>query len=175
MKLAVHEASARMSSFNFYAYVNRTERKQKQSSDRCVFSLLQDLGQSTNLSLEDKAQLFSAKLSESMHRSRMQYRIQGSRMLTGGKSLFVNLPDKLQEVCQSKERRLSLSPSCSAVCMSFFARLIHSFSHSFNFSDYPHRSMIPWKHADPPTLTRHHRQAFQNKSLLSRRINISRQ
>ena len=33
-----------------------------------------------------------------MHRSRMQYRIQGSRMLTGGKSLFLNLPDKLQEV-----------------------------------------------------------------------------
>ena len=43
--------------------------------------------------------MFSAKLSESMHRSRMQYRIQGARMLTGGKSLFVNLPDKLQEVC----------------------------------------------------------------------------
>lgn len=35
-----------------------------------------------------------------MHRSRMQYRIQGARMLTGGKSLFLNLPDKLQEVCQ---------------------------------------------------------------------------
>ena len=70
---------------------------------------MQDLGQSTNLSLEDKAQLFSAKLSESMHRSRMQYRIQGSRMLTGGKSLFVNLPDKLQEVCPSNELRLSLS------------------------------------------------------------------
>ena len=34
-----------------------------------------------------------------MHRSRMQYRIEGARMLTGGKSLFVNLPDKLQEVC----------------------------------------------------------------------------
>lgn len=33
-----------------------------------------------------------------MHRSRMQYRIQGARMLTGGKSLFLNLPDKLQEV-----------------------------------------------------------------------------
>lgn len=75
----------------------------------CLLSTLQDLGQSTNLSLEDKAQLFSAKLSESMHRSRMQYRIQGSRMLTGGKSLFVNLPDKLQEVCQSKARRLFLS------------------------------------------------------------------
>jgi hypothetical protein len=52
--------------------------------------------------LEDKAQLFAAKLSESMHRSRMQYRIQGARMLTGGKSLFVNLPDKLQEVCRKK-------------------------------------------------------------------------
>jgi hypothetical protein len=37
-----------------------------------------------------------------MHRSRMQYRIQGARMLTGGKSLFVNLPDKLQEVCLLK-------------------------------------------------------------------------
>jgi hypothetical protein len=35
-----------------------------------------------------------------MPRSRMQYRIQGSRMLTGGKSLFLNLPDKLQEVCK---------------------------------------------------------------------------
>jgi len=32
----------------------------------------------------------------------MQYRIQGARMLTGGKSLFVNLPDKLQEVCKYK-------------------------------------------------------------------------
>ena len=50
--------------------------------------------------MEDKAQLFAAKLSESMHRSRMQYRIQGARMLTGGKSLFLNLPDKLQEVSQ---------------------------------------------------------------------------
>jgi len=38
-----------------------------------------------------------------MHRSRMQYRIQGARMLTGGKSLFVNLPDKLQEVCKEKK------------------------------------------------------------------------
>jgi hypothetical protein len=33
----------------------------------------------------------------------MQYRIQGARMLTGGKSLFVNLPDKLQEVCKYKK------------------------------------------------------------------------
>ncbi|CAF1295149.1 unnamed protein product, partial [Adineta ricciae] len=63
-----------------------------------LLQFLRDLGQSSNLSLEDKAQLFAAKLSESMHRSRMQYRIQGSRMLTGGKSLFVNLPDKLQEI-----------------------------------------------------------------------------
>lgn len=62
-------------------------------------SSFKDLGQSTTLSIEDKAQLFSAKLSDNMQRSRMQYRIQGSRMLTGGKSLFVNLPDKLQEVC----------------------------------------------------------------------------
>ncbi|CAF0956523.1 unnamed protein product [Adineta ricciae] len=65
-----------------------------------LLQFLRDLGQSSNLSLEDKAQLFAAKLSESMHRSRMQYRIQGSRMLTGGKSLFVNLPDKLQEIYQ---------------------------------------------------------------------------
>ncbi|CAF1353970.1 unnamed protein product [Adineta steineri] len=63
-----------------------------------LLQFLRDLGQSTNLSMEDKAQLFSAKLSESMPRSRMQYRIQGARMLTGGKSLFVNLPDKLQEI-----------------------------------------------------------------------------
>ncbi|CAF4621678.1 unnamed protein product [Rotaria sp. Silwood1] len=63
-----------------------------------LLQFLRDLGQTTNLSLEDKAQLFAAKLSESMHRSRMQYRIQGSRMLTGGKSLFLNLPDKLQEI-----------------------------------------------------------------------------
>jgi hypothetical protein len=34
----------------------------------------------------------------------MQYRIQGARMLTGGKSLFVNLPDKLQEVCKYKKK-----------------------------------------------------------------------
>ncbi|CAM4792636.1 unnamed protein product [Rotaria magnacalcarata] len=63
-----------------------------------LLQFLRDLGQTTNLSLEDKAQLFAAKLSETMHRSRMQYRIQGSRMLTGGKSLFLNLPDKLQEI-----------------------------------------------------------------------------
>ncbi|CAF2384962.1 unnamed protein product [Rotaria sp. Silwood2] len=63
-----------------------------------LLQFLRDLGQTTNLSLEDKAQLFAAKLSESMHRSRMQYRIQGARMLTGGKSLFLNLPDKLQEI-----------------------------------------------------------------------------
>jgi solute carrier family 8 (sodium/calcium exchanger) len=65
-----------------------------------LLQFLRDLGQTTNLSLEDKAQLFAAKLSENMHRSRMQYRIQGARMLTGGKSLFINLPDKLQEVCK---------------------------------------------------------------------------
>jgi len=35
----------------------------------------------------------------------MQYRIQGARMLTGGKSLFVNLPDKLQEVCKYKYKK----------------------------------------------------------------------
>jgi hypothetical protein len=35
----------------------------------------------------------------------MQYRIQGARMLTGGKSLFVNLPDKLQEVCKEKKKK----------------------------------------------------------------------
>ncbi|CAF1471781.1 unnamed protein product [Rotaria magnacalcarata] len=65
-----------------------------------LLQFLRDLGQSSNLSIEDKAQLFAAKLSENMHRSRMQYRIQGARMLTGGKSLFVNLPDKLQEIYQ---------------------------------------------------------------------------
>jgi hypothetical protein len=37
----------------------------------------------------------------------MQYRIQGARMLTGGKSLFVNLPDKLQEVCKEKKKENS--------------------------------------------------------------------
>lgn len=65
-----------------------------------LLQFLRDLGQSANVSLEDKAQLFAAKLSENMQRSRMQYRIQGARMLTGGKSLFVNLPDKLQEIYQ---------------------------------------------------------------------------
>ncbi|CAF0808717.1 unnamed protein product [Rotaria sordida] len=73
-----------------------------------LLQFLRDLGQTTNLSLEDKAQLFAAKLSESMHRSRMQYRIQGSRMLTGGKSLFVNLPDKLQEIYTEVNKRDSL-------------------------------------------------------------------
>ncbi|UJR09574.1 hypothetical protein I4U23_013809 [Adineta vaga] len=73
-----------------------------------LLQFLRDLGQSSNLSLEDKAQLFAAKLSESMHRSRMQYRIQGARMLTGGKSLFVNLPDKLQEI---HERLLKHNPT----------------------------------------------------------------
>jgi len=66
-----------------------------------LLQFLRDLGQSSTLSLEDKAQLFAAKLSENMQRSRMQYRIQGARMLTGGKSLFVNLPDKLQEIYET--------------------------------------------------------------------------
>ncbi|CAF3889572.1 unnamed protein product [Rotaria magnacalcarata] len=70
-----------------------------------LLQFLRDLGQTTNLSLEDKAQLFAAKLSETMHRSRMQYRIQGSRMLTGGKSLFLNLPDKLQEIYSEVSQR----------------------------------------------------------------------
>ncbi|CAF1575545.1 unnamed protein product [Rotaria sordida] len=65
-----------------------------------LLQFLRDLDQSTNLSLEDKAQLFAVNLSESMPRSRMQYRIQGARMLTGGKSLFLNLPDRLQEIYQ---------------------------------------------------------------------------
>lgn len=56
-----------------------------------------------NLSIEDKAQLFAAKLRESMPKSRAQYRIQGARMLMGGKSLFVDLPDKLQEVCKTRK------------------------------------------------------------------------
>jgi hypothetical protein len=38
----------------------------------------------------------------------MQYQIQGARMLTGGKSLFVNLPDKLQEVCKKSNQEISL-------------------------------------------------------------------
>ncbi|CAF3411097.1 unnamed protein product [Rotaria socialis] len=74
-----------------------------------LLQFLRDLGQTTNLSLEDKAQLFAAKLSESMHRSRMQYRIQGSRMLTGGKSLFLNLPDKLQEIYSEVSHREMLT------------------------------------------------------------------
>ena len=58
----------------------------------------QDIGQLTNLSVKDKEELFAAKLREGMSQSRIQYRIQGARMLMGGKSLFVDLPDKLQEV-----------------------------------------------------------------------------
>jgi solute carrier family 8 (sodium/calcium exchanger) len=79
-----------------------------------LLQFLRDLGQSTNLSLEEKAQLFAAKLSESMHRSRMQYRIQGSRMLTGGKSLFVNLPDKLHEIYQRAVKPQSLDGAIAA-------------------------------------------------------------
>jgi hypothetical protein len=37
----------------------------------------------------------------------MQYRIQGARMFTGGKPLFVNLPDKLQEVCKKSNHEIS--------------------------------------------------------------------
>jgi hypothetical protein len=51
--------------------------------------------------MEEKAQLFAAKLTEDIPRSRMYYRIQGVRMLTGGKSLFVDLPTKLQQVCKN--------------------------------------------------------------------------
>jgi hypothetical protein len=43
----------------------------------------------------------------------MQYRIQGARMLTGGKSLFVNLPDKLQEVCKIKQNLIKRYLFCS--------------------------------------------------------------
>lgn len=35
-----------------------------------------------------------------MPHSRMFYRMQGARMLTGGKNLFVDLPTKLQQVCK---------------------------------------------------------------------------
>ncbi|CAF3298531.1 unnamed protein product [Rotaria socialis] len=79
-----------------------------------LLQFLRDLGQSSNLSIEDKAQLFAAKLSENMHRSRMQYRIQGARMLTGGKSLFVNLPDKLQEIYE-KYQKIDDESSPSAI------------------------------------------------------------
>ncbi|CAF3781359.1 unnamed protein product [Rotaria sp. Silwood1] len=67
-----------------------------------LLQFLSNLGQSTNLSLEDKSKLFANKLSENMHRPSMKYRIEGTRMLTGGKSLFSNLPDKLQEVRKYK-------------------------------------------------------------------------
>ncbi|CAF1302830.1 unnamed protein product [Rotaria sordida] len=73
-----------------------------------LLQFLRDLDQSTNLSLEDKAQLFAVNLSESMPRSRMQYRIQGARMLTGGKSLFLNLPDRLQEIYNAVKERNSI-------------------------------------------------------------------
>ncbi|CAF5010082.1 unnamed protein product, partial [Rotaria sp. Silwood1] len=62
-----------------------------------LLQFLRDLGQAKDLTLEEKAQLFATKLSENMPRSRMQYRIQGVRMLTGSKSLFPNLSGKLQE------------------------------------------------------------------------------
>ncbi|CAF1313946.1 unnamed protein product, partial [Rotaria sordida] len=75
---------------------------------------LRDLGQSTNLSLEDKAQLFATKVSENMHRSRMEYRIEGTRMLTGGKSLFSKLPDELQETYNAMEKRNSIEDDQSA-------------------------------------------------------------
>ncbi|CAF3225353.1 unnamed protein product, partial [Rotaria sp. Silwood2] len=61
-----------------------------------LYTVFMDLGQAKDLSLEEKAQLFAAKLTESMPRSRMQYRMQGIRMLTGSKSLFPNLFGKLQ-------------------------------------------------------------------------------
>ncbi|CAF3193790.1 unnamed protein product [Rotaria sp. Silwood2] len=73
-----------------------------------LLQFLRDLGQASSLSLEDKAQLFAAKLTETMPRSRMQYRIEGARMLTGGKSLFINLPEKLQEIYNTLERQNSI-------------------------------------------------------------------
>jgi hypothetical protein len=59
----------------------------------------------------------------------MQYRIQGSRMLTGGKSLFLNLPDKLQEVRSTvvassfslsealSEHEADRTVSCPSICI----------------------------------------------------------
>ena len=43
-----------------------------------------------------------------MPKTRMQYRMQGARMLMGGKSVFVDLPDKLQEVCIVREKFMSI-------------------------------------------------------------------
>ncbi|CAF5008277.1 unnamed protein product, partial [Rotaria sp. Silwood1] len=72
-----------------------------------------DLGQAKDLSLEEKAQLFAAKLSENMPRSRMQYRIQGVRMLTGSKSLFPHLSGRLQEIYQQAVKQQLLDETVS--------------------------------------------------------------
>ncbi|CAF3732970.1 unnamed protein product [Rotaria sp. Silwood1] len=79
-----------------------------------LLQFLSNLGQSTNLSLEDKSKLFANKLSENMHRPSMKYRIEGTRMLTGGKSLFSNLPDKLQETYNAMDKRNSMEDDQSA-------------------------------------------------------------
>ncbi|CAF3909684.1 unnamed protein product, partial [Rotaria sp. Silwood1] len=78
-----------------------------------LLQFLRDLGQAKDLSLEEKAQLFAAKLSENMPRSRMQYRIQGVRMLTGSKSLFPHLSGRLQEIYQQAVKQQLLDGTVS--------------------------------------------------------------
>lgn len=62
-----------------------------------------------------------------MPKTRMQYRMQGARMLMGGKSVFVDLPDKLQEVCIVREKFMSIVSSSSShirfVRMNFFPNI----------------------------------------------------
>ncbi|CAF0971696.1 unnamed protein product, partial [Didymodactylos carnosus] len=66
-----------------------------------LLQFLRDLHPIPGLTTEEKAQLFAAKFSDSTPRNRMQFRIEGARMLTGGKSLWVTLPEKLQEIYEN--------------------------------------------------------------------------
>ncbi|CAF1315131.1 unnamed protein product [Rotaria sordida] len=118
-----------------------------------LLQFLRDLGQSTSLSLEDKAQLFAAKLSESMPRSRMQYRIEGARMLAGGKSLFPNLPGKLQEIYQ---RAVKPQPFGGAI-LTDHEDGGRKGSSTFNIDENPHMAILEFASSSYAVLEREQR------------------
>ncbi|CAF1558040.1 unnamed protein product [Didymodactylos carnosus] len=74
-----------------------------------LLSFLKEIGQTSTLTLKDKAELFAAKLSEKAPRSRSQYFMQGTRMFTGGKSLFMKPADKILELSKGMNTRSSLA------------------------------------------------------------------
>ena len=57
-----------------------------------------EIGTRTDLTEREKAQLIAAKIASSKAKSRMHYRIEGARRLTGGRSVDIELSPRLEKL-----------------------------------------------------------------------------